>query len=180
LSDASAAAQHLSPRSFLAGVGAKLLGIQLFSPIRERVKIAQKTVKDSPADKLYDAFINILCGAGGMVEVNKRVGSDEGLQRAFGRERCAEQSVIQATLDASDAENVEQMEAAVDEIYQQHSQGYRHDYDNQLQILDIDMSANLAGQKRPLRPKDTLPGVETHWLCAADARCLHHYRTAFL
>jgi hypothetical protein len=75
--------------------------LNLFLPITERVKIAQKTVKDSPAEKLYDGLISILCGAGGMVEVNKRVGSDEGLQRAFGRERCAEQSVIQETLDAS-------------------------------------------------------------------------------
>jgi hypothetical protein len=71
LSDARAA-QHLSPRSFLAGVGAKLLGKQLFSPICERVKIAQKMVKDSPSDKLYDGFINILCEAGGMVEVNEQ------------------------------------------------------------------------------------------------------------
>jgi hypothetical protein len=98
-------------------------------------------------------LINILCGAGGMVEVNKRVGSDPGLQRAFGRERCAEQSVIQETLDASSAENVVQMEAAMDEIYRQHSAGYRHDYRKQLQILDIDMSGQPCGPKAAFATK---------------------------
>jgi hypothetical protein len=132
--------------------------MQLFAPIRERVKIAQKTVKDSPVDKLYDGFINILCGAQGMVEVNKRVGSDEGLQQAFGRERCAEQSVIQATLDASTAENVAQLESAVDEIYRQHSQGYRHDYDHQLQILDTDMSGQPCGPKAAFATKGYFAG----------------------
>jgi hypothetical protein len=149
---------HLSPRSFLAGIGAKLVGLELFKPIRERVKIGQKTVKDSPADKLYDGLINILCGAGGMVEVNKRVGSDEGLQRAFGRERCAEQSVIQETLNASDAENVVQMESAIDEIYRQHSAGYRHNYREQLQILDIDMSGQPCGPKAAFATKGYFAG----------------------
>ena len=158
LSNASEASQHLSPRSFLAGIGAKLNGLNLFLPIAERVKIGQKTVKDSPVEKLYDALINILCGAGGMVEVNKRVGSDAGLQRAFGRARCAEQSVIQETLDASSAENVEQMESAVDEIYQQHSVGYRHDYDHQLQILDTDMSGQPCGSKAAFATKGYFAG----------------------
>jgi hypothetical protein len=49
------------------------------------------------------------------------VRSDPGLQQAFGRNRCAEQSVIQETLNASSAKNVEQMEAAMNEIYRQHS-----------------------------------------------------------
>jgi len=47
-----------------------------------------------------------------MVEVNKLVRSDRGLQQAFGRSRCAEQSVIQETLDASIAENVSELHHA--------------------------------------------------------------------
>jgi hypothetical protein len=158
LNAANPSDSHLSPRSFLAGIGAKLTSLKLFAPIHERVKIAQKTVKDSPADKLYDGLINILCGAGGMVEVNKRVGSDKGLQRAFGRERCAEQSVIQETLSASSAENVVQMEAAIDEIYRQHSASYRHDYRKQLQILDIDMSGQPCGPKALFATKGYFSG----------------------
>jgi len=116
LKSASEYTEHLSARTFLAGIGAKLKSIDLFAPIRNRVNIGQKKVKDSPSEKLYDGFIGILCGAQGMVEVNKRLRSDRGLQQAFGRLRCAEQSVIQQTLDVSTAENVSEIEQAVAEI----------------------------------------------------------------
>lgn len=159
LNEASATSEHLSARTFLAGLGAKLSEMKLFEPIRERVKIAQKTVKDSPIDKLYDGFIGILSGAGGTVEVNKLVRSDAGLQRAFGRERCAEQSVIQQTLDASDAENVSQMQQAIDEIYRQHSAGYAHDYAQQLQVLDVDMSGQPCGPKAAFATKGYFAGA---------------------
>ena len=155
---ASAASEHLSARAFLSGIGAKLSSLNLFKPVAKHVKIQQKTVKDSPTEKLYDGFINLLCGATGTVEVNKLVRSDLGLQRAFGRERCAEQSVIQATLDASNAENVSQMEQAMDEIYQQHSQGYGHDYQQQLQILDVDMSGQPCGPKAAFATKGYFAG----------------------
>ncbi len=49
-------------------------------------------------DKLMDAFMAILSGAHGLLEVNTRVRCDVALQRAFGRECCAEQSLVQMTL----------------------------------------------------------------------------------
>ena len=130
----------------MAGVGAKLHQLNLFKPITEQVKINQKTVRDTPTEKLYDGFIGLLCGARGMVEVNKRVRSDKGLQQAFGRERCAEQSVIQQTLDACGATNVSEMHQAMNEIYRLHSSGYQHDYEQQLQVLDVDMSGQQIGR----------------------------------
>lgn len=142
-----------SPRAFLAGIGTKLRQLQLFGPIAESVKIAQKTLKHSPIQKLYDAFISLLCGAKGLVEINKLLRSDPGLQQAFGRESCAEQSVVQQTLDASTPENVEQMHQAMDKIYRQHSQGYQHDYTHQLQILDVDMSGQPCGVKAAFATK---------------------------
>jgi hypothetical protein len=57
--------------------------------------VKQKRVKHAPADKLYDAFIAILAGAHGLVEINTRLRAEPALQRAFGREACAEQSVVQ-------------------------------------------------------------------------------------
>lgn len=158
LTDASADFSHHSARAFLAGLGTKLNALDLFGPIARRVKVGQKTVKDTPAEKLYDGLIGILCGAQGMVEVNKLVRADPGLQRAFGRERCAEQSVIQATLDAASAENVEQMHSALDEVYRQHSQGYRHDYTQQLQVLDVDISGQPCGPKAAFASKGYFAG----------------------
>ena len=94
-----------------------------------------------------EALITILAGAHGLVEANKRVRPDRGLQRAFGRSGCAEQSVIQDTLDACTSENVKQMEEALAVIYRQYSQGYRHPYDQQYQILDIDLTGRPGGPK---------------------------------
>src|SRR5438270_13013451 len=42
-------------------------------------------VKHTPLDKLYDAFIAMLAGAHGLVEINSRLRADAALQEAFGR-----------------------------------------------------------------------------------------------
>ncbi len=131
---------HFTAYASLAALGVQLKHLDLFGPIREEVHIAQKTVKHSPIDKLYDAFISLLAGAPGLVEINNRLRSDPALQAAFGRNRCAEQSVVQDTLNVCTAENVKQMEQAMNTIYRKLSQGYRHDYRASLQVLDVDMS----------------------------------------
>ena len=131
----------------------QLKHLDVFSPIRETVRIEQKTVKHAPSDKLYDAFISLLAGAHGLVEINSRLRADPVLQRAFGRGLCAEQSVVQRTLDACTATTVKQMEQAMDMIYQQHSQGYRHDYRASLQLLDVDMSGLPCGEKAAFATK---------------------------
>lgn len=131
----------------------KLQQIKLFEPIEQRVHIAQKTVKYRPIDKLTDSFIAMLAGAHGVVEINTRLRSDPALQAAFGRTACAEQSVVQQTLDACTDENVRQMQQALDEIYREHSAAYRHDYPSSYQILDIDMSGMPCGPKAALATK---------------------------
>src|SRR2546430_11165001 len=146
-------ARHFSPCASLAALGSKLQELDVFEPIRATVRIAQKTVKHSPLDKVYDAFITLLAGAHGLVEINTRLRSDPVLQAAFGRTACAEQSVVQETLDACTAENVRQMEQAVQTIYRRHSQGYRHDYEADWQILDVDRSGLLCGKKAALASK---------------------------
>jgi hypothetical protein len=137
----------------LAAMGLKLRDLKLFEPIEQMVQIAQKTVKDRPSDKLYDALISILAGAHGLVEINTRLRADVALQRAFGRSRCAEQSVVQDTLNACTAENVKQMQQAMDRMYQQHSQGFQHDYQGSFQVLDVDMSGLPCGPKAAFATK---------------------------
>jgi hypothetical protein len=137
----------------LAAVGIKMAELKLFEPIAQQVQIDQKTIKDRPSDKLYDALISILAGAHGLVEINTRLRADVGLQHAFGRSRCAEQSVVQDTLNACTAENVKQMEQAIDSIYRQHSQGYSHDYQASFQVLDVDMSGLPCGPKAAFATK---------------------------
>ena len=129
----------------LAALGVKLNEMNLFEPIRRRVQIAQKTVKDRPIDKVSDGWIALLAGAHGLVEINSRLRAEPALQVAFGRSRCAEQSVVQQTLDACTQENVQQMEEALDEIYRQHSQGYQHDFRREYLLLDVDLSGMPCG-----------------------------------
>jgi hypothetical protein len=149
--------RHFSPSASLAALGLHLRQIDLFGPIRDSVKIAQKTVKYSPLDKLSDAFISILAGAHGLSEINTRLRSDLALQAAFGRTACADQSVVQDTLNACKAEQVTQLESALTTIYRQHSQGYAHDYTAAWQILDADLSGLPCGKKAAFACKGYFP-----------------------
>ena len=139
--------RRFSPHATLAALGIRLNSINLFGPIRERVNINQKTVKHTPVDKLYDAFITILAGAHGLSEINTRLRSDVALQRAFGRSACAEQSVVQETLSACTSTNVAQMMQALDTIFRQHSLAYHHNYKSALLVLDVDMTGMPCGKQ---------------------------------
>src|SRR5207244_2100856 len=70
---------------------------------------------------------------------------DVSLCQAFGRSGCAEQSVVQDTLDACTEENVVQMQQALNQIFRHHSQAYRHNYQAAWQLLDIDLSGRVCG-----------------------------------
>ncbi len=154
MSEVSAfATKRFSPRATLAAIGLKVQELKLFDSITQTVKIPQKVVKHTPAEKLYDAFITILAGARGLNESGTRLRSDEALQRAFGRSTCAEYSVIQDTLDACTPENVFEMKQVLATIFQQHSEAAHHDYDSALQLLDIDMSGLPCGPKAELSKK---------------------------
>jgi hypothetical protein len=136
-----------SSHASLAAVGLEVRRRGIFRPVVEEVHIGQKTVKHTPVDKLQDALLALMAGARGMVEINSRVREDIALQRAFGRQGCAEQSVVQETLSACTAENVAQMQVAMQRIYRQYSQGYRHPFQRKWLILDGDLSGRPCGKQ---------------------------------
>ena len=144
---------YFSSHASLAALGRKVRKLKVFEPVTQTVKIAQKTVKYRPSEKLLDAFISLLAGAQGLVEINKRLKADLGLQCAFGRTGCAEQSVVQDTLDACTEENVDQMHQAMQTIFRRHSQTYRHDYQLDWQVLDVDMTGRPCGKKAKFASK---------------------------
>lgn len=144
---------QFTSRATLIGLGTRIERQGIMDIIGQKVKIKQKTVKDSPVEKMTDALATILAGGKGLVEANKRIRADRTVQRAFGRERCAEQSVISETFDACDADNVGQMAAAMKEIYQAHSAGYRHDYGQGKQVLDVDLTGQPCGKKAAFASK---------------------------
>ncbi len=130
----------------LAAIGNYLRQCHLLVPLQEKVQIKQKTIQYTPYDKLRHAFVLLLTGAHRMVEINTKLRTDPALCQAFGIAGCAEQSVVQDTLDACTDANVLQMQQAMNAIFQKHSRAIRHDYQKQFQILDIDLSGRVCGK----------------------------------
>lgn len=128
-------------------IGQHFLEKGIWSIIEERVHVKQKVRQHTPHEKLLDAFIAILSGSHGLVEVNTRVRPDRAVQLAFGRKSCAEQSTISDTMDACTSENVQQLREALKIILRIQGQCYQHDYTQQSQLLDIDMTGLTAGRQ---------------------------------
>jgi hypothetical protein len=133
-------------RASLVALGLRLQTWGVWDAIRHHLQIKQKVRKHQSLDKLLDCFINILAGGSGLIEINLLVRPDVAVQRAFGRQTCAEQSTISDTLNACTAENVQQLRAAVQSILRQRGQAYQHDYATAWQVLDIDTTGLPAGQ----------------------------------
>lgn len=112
---------EFSARAGLMLVGLRMRALGIWKVVEQKVVIEQKVIVHRAIDKLLDAFILMLAGGRGIVEVNTRVRPDRMLQAAFGRAGCAEQSNVSETLNASTAENVAQLNDAVTLIYRQHS-----------------------------------------------------------
>lgn len=145
---------YFTTHAALSVIGQQIQRWGLFTEISQHVKIHQKQVRYAPTEKLYHGFVGILAGARSMVELNKQIRSDLGVQKAFGFQTgCAEQSVVQNTLDACSSENVTQMHAALDAIYRKQSAGYQHNYAQQYQLLDTDMSGLVCGPKAAFATK---------------------------
>jgi hypothetical protein len=111
------------------------------------VHITQKSIKHSPQQKLIDALMGILSGCKALYEIDVRVRPDGPLQRAFGRERCADQSTIQRTLNAFTPENVCQLREAVEAIGRRYSAVFSHDFEEQMLTLEVDLTGLRASRR---------------------------------
>jgi hypothetical protein len=136
-----------SPHASLAALAAHLDARGIFDIVRQGVQMAQKTVKDSPQDKLIDILMTLLSGAQSLVQLNTLLRSDPALQQSVGRQRCSEQSVAQQTLDAATCENVDQMQQVLTMLFRQHSQAASHSYRSDWLILDVDLTGMPCGKK---------------------------------
>ena len=102
-------------------------------------------LRHKPTDKLLDAFITVLAGGCGVVEVNQRLRPDIGLQRAFGRSACADQSTVSDTFNRCTQANVMEMRQALQQLLRQHGRAYRHDYARAWHVWDVDLSGWPTG-----------------------------------
>jgi len=119
----------------------------IFDQVRAGVHLAQKTVKDSPQDKVQDILLALLAGTQSLVQLNTRLAQDTGLLQAAGRERCAEQSVAQQTLDAASQDNVAELQQVLTTLLRRHGQVAHHPFRSQWLILDADLTGLPAGKR---------------------------------
>ena len=88
MSQSTTPEKHLfRPHASLAALAAQLKARGILEELRTGVQIVQKTVKDSPQDKLVDILMTLLCGAHSLVQINTLLRADPALQRSLGRER---------------------------------------------------------------------------------------------
>jgi Transposase DDE domain group 1 len=134
-------------RASLCALGEYLRRHCFFAPLREQVKILQKTVRYRPIDKLLDALGGILCGAKTISQNNVTIRTDRAVPRAFGRTGCAEQSTIARTLRACTAETVAQCEPVSWYYLKRYGAPPRHRFQDTRLWVDIDLTPMPIGAK---------------------------------
>ncbi len=106
----------------LCAMGEVIKEKHLFSPIHQLVKIDQKSVEYTPTDKLVFATLSIAAGGETVYDVNTTLRPNKPLLLAFGYDKCADQSVIQETINAATEENLSQLEEAINNIFKENNQ----------------------------------------------------------
>lgn len=137
---------RFSTHAGLAALGQHWQALGIWAVVEAQVHIPQKVLRHKPTDKLLDGLISLLAGGHGLVDVNRRLRPDRGLQRAFGRSSCADQSTISDTFNACRPANVDQLRQALQQLLRDHGRAYRHDYQAGWQVLDVDLTGLPCGR----------------------------------
>jgi hypothetical protein len=136
-----------SGHASLCALGVYLRQRDVLRPLLERVRIRQKALKYTPAQKLLMVLVAVLTGAKAVAHAGATLGVDPALQCAFGRPGGADQSVLAETLNAATDRDVADRRAAIDAIFREQSQARRHDCERALLVLDVDLSPLPTGAR---------------------------------
>ena len=134
----------------------------VFDVIHQKVEIHQKKVEYRPTDKLVFAVLGIVSGCEVIFDINRKLRVDRTLLRAFGYSKCADQSVIQDTLNASKEQNVLQMEEALKTIWDENNltvpilENAR--IEGRIETIDMDLSGMPASKKAECSTKGYFAG----------------------
>lgn len=132
-----------SAHASLCVLGSYLRRTGFFAPLEAQVQIQQKTLKYTLVQKLEMFLVALLAGAKAVSQTNLTLGVDAALCQAFGLPGCANRPVIAATLNAATPADV----AALGETFRCYSQTGRHDFTQDLLVLDVDLSPLPASQQ---------------------------------
>ena len=139
-----------TPHASLAAMAPILEQKGIFQSIHEGVVIPQKTFDYTPCDKLVLVILSELCGHQTLSEVNWTLRVDEPLLMAFGYEKCPDQSVLQATLNAATAESVSQLSSVASSLFAQHGLFFPHFQQLALSesvTIDFDLTAGPCSKQ---------------------------------
>jgi hypothetical protein len=104
-----------------------------------------------PTDKLVFVVLGIMSGCEVVYDLNQELRVDKPLLRAFGYEKCADQSVIQDTLNAATEENVQQLESALKAIWDRNNLTVpllrSAQREGRVETIDMDLSGMPASKK---------------------------------
>ena len=109
------------------------------------VQIAMKKRDFSAQDKLKQVLVSILSGCETFLDINSRLKHEMALAQACGWSRFADQSNLSRSMDALTQMNIEQLRAAVKEIWYPNSHLRYHDWRGFL-WFDFDLSGLTCGK----------------------------------
>lgn len=141
----------------LCALGEVIKEKEIFAPIHQLVIIPQKSIEYTPTDKLVFATLSITAGGESVYDVNTTLRPNKPLLVAFGYEKCADQSVIQQTLNCATEANLSQLEQAINQIFKENNQIALFE-EQAFWTIDIDLSPLPAskaseGSKKGYVPK---------------------------
>lgn len=139
----------------------------VFEPIHTNVNIPQKKLLYSPTDKLVFLTLGIISGIQSVYDINYKLRIDKALLKAFGYEKCADQSVIQETLNAVTEDNISQMENALKTIWEQNNLSVsfieKARKENKTVTIDIDLSGQIASKNAEQSTKGYFSGEKNSY-----------------
>ena len=134
----------------------------VFDVIHQKVKIPQKKVEYRPTDKLVLMTLGIMSGCDVVFDINRKLRVDKTLLSAFGYSKCADQSVIQDTLNAATEDNVLQMESALKVIWDENNLTVpileNAKIEGRIETIDMDLSGMPASKKAECSAKGYFAG----------------------
>ena len=130
----------------LAGFAPLIASQGIFEAIHHQVEIGQKQLTYRPSDKLIFVVLGLLVGCEHIDEINHRLRPDKVLLSAFGYDSCADQSVIQDTLDGCVEENVVQLKEVLRSLYVEHNQSQALVREAIEQVKTITLDMDLTGR----------------------------------
>lgn len=134
----------------------------VFDIIHQKVEIQQKKVEYSPTDKLILMILAIMSGCDVVFDINRKLRVDKTLLSAFGYTKCADQSVIQDTLNSTTEDNVLQMESALEAIWDENNLTVpileNAKMEGRIETIDMDLSGMPASKKAECSTKGYFAG----------------------